>query len=109
MSPPLSSNDPFSALADPTRRHLVEMLVGHGPTTATQLASELDITRQAVAKHLYLLADAGLATQSRQGRETHFEARPEGLSEVAEWISTTEQKWDARLQNLADSLSPPEG
>lgn len=84
------------------------MLAGDGPATATQLASELDISRQAVAKHLYLLADAGLATQARSGRETHFEARPEGLTEVAAWIASTEKQWDARLGRLAKSLRPNE-
>jgi len=84
------------------------MLVGDGPATATQLAGELDITRQAVAKHLNLLADAGLATQTRSGRETRFEARPEGLTEVTAWIAFTQKQWDARLSKLAKSLTDSE-
>lgn len=96
--------DPFSALADPTRRRIVEMLVESGPATATSLASELDISRQAVAKHLQLLAGAGVAASNRVGRETRFEARVEGFGPVSAWLTEVEGHWADRLRLLARSL-----
>lgn len=96
--------DPFAALADPTRRQIVELLAGGGPSTATALAGELRITRQAVAKHLQLLAGAGIATSERVGRETQFEACVEGFDDVREWIDQVESQWSTRLGRLAASL-----
>lgn len=100
----VASPDPFAALADPTRRQIVEMLAGDGPSTATGLAGTLDITRQAVAKHLQLLAEAGLATSERVGRETRFEATLTGLRDVQHWLAEVEDHWGDRLSRLADSL-----
>ena len=97
-------NDPFAALADPTRRQIVEMLVDGGPMTATNLAGDLDITRQAVAKHLQLLAGAGFATSERVGRETQFQANPTAFGQVRDWIDQVEGQWSTRLQLLAESL-----
>ncbi len=96
--------DPFAALADPTRRQIVEMLVDRGPSTATGLAGELDITRQAVAKHLQLLAGAGITNSERVGRETRFEADLAGFADVRSWIEQVEGQWSARLERLARSL-----
>lgn len=100
----MTDRDPFAALSDPTRRHIVELLVAGGPTTATALAGELDISRQAVAKHLQLLAGAGIASSRRVGRETRFEARLEGFADVREWIAAVEGRWTRRLDLLAASL-----
>lgn len=91
----------FAALADPTRRHIVELLASRGSGTATALAGDLDISRQAVAKHLQLLQDAGLATATKVGRETRFEPCPESLASIAAWIADVESAWDARLATLA--------
>ena len=96
--------DPFAALADPTRRQILEHLADNGPTTATALAGELDISRQAVAKHLQLLAGAGVARSERVGRETRFVARPEGFDDVQRWMATVEGRWAERLDRLARSL-----
>ena len=99
----------FAALGDGTRRHLFSQLAQNGPLTATALASDLDITRQAVAKHLGVLSDAGMATSSRVGRETRYEAQLEPLSEVHEWIRSVEGEWAARLGALAKSFEAPPG
>jgi predicted ArsR family transcriptional regulator len=101
---PLGGGDPFAALADPTRRHILELLVRDGPTTATALAGELDISRQAVARHLQLLAGAGVARFERIGRETRFEARLDGFDRVRDWIARVEHGWTDRLSRLAASL-----
>jgi DNA-binding transcriptional ArsR family regulator len=90
----------FAALADPTRRHLVETLASGGGASATQLSAELPISRQAVAKHLAALGGAGLVSSRRAGRETLYELRPQPLDEAAEWIARIGGEWEDRLAGL---------
>src|SRR3954451_12204205 len=92
--------DVFSALADPTRRRVVSELASRDTVTATELASELRVTRQAVAKHLGALTDAGLAAARRQGRETRYRLTPEPLEEAVAWIASVGGQWDERLARL---------
>jgi len=94
----------FDALADPTRRHLVEALAGD-PATATALSASLPISRQAVAKHLDLLGRAGLVERRRHGRETIFELRTAPLVEASGWIDGVGAEWDERLRRLRSALS----
>ena len=69
----------WAAVADPTRRRLLDVLLAHGEATATTLAGELPVTRQAVAKHLAVLDRAGLVEGRRRGREVRYAVRPERL------------------------------
>ncbi|MFL5907409.1 MAG: ArsR/SmtB family transcription factor [Solirubrobacterales bacterium] len=94
----------FVALADPTRRRVVETLARGETVTATGLAAQLPITRQAVAKHLSALQGADLVSSSRVGRETHYELRPQPLEEAAHWIQMVSAEWDDRLEALRRSL-----
>jgi DNA-binding transcriptional ArsR family regulator len=94
----------FEALADATRRALLRDVVTQGPRTATELAANLPITRQAVAKHLAVLREAGLVEHERAGREARFTATLGPLAEAEGWLRTTGASWDdrlARLQQLA--------
>jgi DNA-binding transcriptional ArsR family regulator len=68
--------------------------------TATELSAELPITRQAVAKHLGALREAGLVGSDRSGRETRYRLTPEALSDAASWIERVGAEWDARLDDL---------
>jgi len=70
----------FVALADPTRRHLITALAANGGATATGLAAELPISRQAVAKHLTALSHAGLLERERSGRDVRYRVTPAPLS-----------------------------
>jgi DNA-binding transcriptional ArsR family regulator len=90
----------FFALADPTRRAVVRELLSRESVTATQLAGELPITRQAVSKHLSALVEAGLVASSREGRETRYRLTPEPLDEASSWLGVIEAEWDARLDRL---------
>jgi len=99
----------WSALGDPNRRQIVEMLASGGPTTATGLAGELSISRQAAAKHLSLLTDAGLTTSTRRGRETHYHAEVQRLAEVTKWIATVEGQWAKRLGRLRSHVETRPG
>jgi DNA-binding transcriptional ArsR family regulator len=94
----------FAALADPTRRHLVESLAADPEATATSLAAPLPISRQAVAKHLALLGDAGIVRPRRHGRETRFELRPQALTAAMEWMALVGAEWDDRLARLSRLL-----
>ena len=98
------SGDVFAALGDPTRRWIVERLSDEGPQTATQLAADLPISRQAVAKHLGSLADAGLVDAVREGRETRYGLQPESLESAAEWATQVGARWDDRLERLRRSF-----
>ena len=89
----------FAALGDPTRRHIVETLAGQ-EASATQLATGLPVTRQAVAKHLSALREAGLVASRRQGREMIYELNREPLDAAAAWIERVGGEWDERLSRL---------
>ena len=98
----------FEALADPTRREVMRRLAEGGPATATELAGDLPVTRQAVAKHLATLAEAGLVTSDRQGRETLFSFTPEPLADAVTWMADVGAQWDDRLQALSQYLETGE-
>ena len=89
----------FNALGDPTRRHIVESL-SRQEASATQLAAELPVTRQAVAKHLTALRDAGLVESRREGRETLYQLNADPLEAAAAWIVRVGGEWDKRLARL---------
>lgn len=82
----MRADEVFTALADPTRREIVEALARHGSCTATQLAAGMPITRQAVAKHLTHLHRAELVTPERRGRETRYRLTTDPLGEAIDWL-----------------------
>jgi DNA-binding transcriptional ArsR family regulator len=94
----------FSALADPSRRFVVERLAASGTATPTELAGELPVSRQAVAKHLASLEAAGLVHGTRVGRNTIYRLDPAPLSEASAWIARVGAQWDQRLAALAAHL-----
>jgi DNA-binding transcriptional ArsR family regulator len=95
----------FDALADANRRYVLETLAERETATATELAAELPVTRQAVAKHLAALNDAGLVESHREGRETRYELTPAPLGAAMDWMASVGAGWDARLAALARHLS----
>ncbi len=90
----------FAALADATRRAVLRTVVADGPVTATTIADDLPVSRQAVAKHLRIRADAGLVHGVRSGREARFEASTSALRPAVDWIETTDTAWSRRLDDL---------
>jgi DNA-binding transcriptional ArsR family regulator len=94
----------FAALADPTRRRVLERLARGGTVTASGVAAKLPISRQAVAKHLAALREAELVKTDRVGRETHYRLRAEPLDDAARWIQTVSAEWDHRLEALRRTL-----
>ena len=85
------------ALADPTRRQLLDLLAAQGAATATTLAGRLPVSRQAIVKHLAVLDAAGLVVGSRVGREVRYSLRPAGLDATTRWMSSLAADWDRRL------------
>lgn len=95
----------FAALADPTRRHVVETLVREGSTSVPALSSALPISRQAIAKHLAALGEAGLIERSPEtGREVRYQLRPGALRPANAWLDETAAAWDERLVRLKGSV-----
>jgi DNA-binding transcriptional ArsR family regulator len=97
--------DVFAALGDPTRREVLEQVAARGDATATELAAAMPITRQAVAKHLNVLAGAGLVAPHRAGRETRYAPTPAPLGDAIAWMTDLGAQWDARLARLQRSVS----
>jgi DNA-binding transcriptional ArsR family regulator len=99
----------FGALADPTRRQMLDTLMREGSTSVPALTAELPITRQAVAKHLSTLASAGLVERAPvvSGREVHYRLRPGALEPAASWIREADAAWAGRLDRLKTSLESP--
>lgn len=102
----------WAAVADPTRKRLLDLLLATGPTTATGLAGELPVTRQAVAKHLAVLERAELVTSARAGRELRWSVVPEGLDAATRSMARAAAEWDDRLERLkqiANATTTTEG
>jgi DNA-binding transcriptional ArsR family regulator len=95
----------FTALADPTRRSVLETLAVGGSATATSLASGLPVSRQAVAKHLCALQEADLVSCERVGRETRYTLEPAPLTDAARWMAGVGGEWDRRLAALGRMLA----
>jgi DNA-binding transcriptional ArsR family regulator len=94
----------FDALADPHRRYVLEALAERQTATATELAAELPVTRQAVAKHLAALSEAGLVEGRREGRQTLYELTPGPLGDAMDWMAGVGAQWDSRLAALRKHL-----
>jgi DNA-binding transcriptional ArsR family regulator len=90
----------FEALADPTRRALLDRLRADGPCSLTTLAVDQPMTRQAVAKHLGVLRAAGLVEAWKTGRERMHALRLEPLRDVDAWLAPYAAAWDERLARL---------
>ena len=99
----------FGALSDPTRRALLAAVAEHPATTATELAAQLPISRQAVLKHLNALTEAGLLDRTRSGREVRYEFTPAPLSDAVDWMTGVGAEWDDRLAVLRRELGGAAG
>lgn len=104
MTDDLRAGAVFHALSDPTRRRVVEALAHHGSLTASAIAAELPVSRQAVTKHLTALREAGLARATPSGREVRYDLTPAPMAEAVDWIAQTGAAWDDRLARLQRSL-----
>jgi len=95
----------FVALADPSRRAILAALAAGGPATATDLATRLPITRQAIAKHLTLLTEAGLlAAEPGERRRVRYRLRSGPMQLAQQFLAALARDWDSPLEALRDQL-----
>jgi DNA-binding transcriptional ArsR family regulator len=100
----------FTALADPTRRAVLAALAAQGPATATELAGRLPVTRQAIAKHLALLAEAGLVrAEPGERRRVRYRLRSAPMQVAQQFLAALARDWDGPLDALKDHLDRTAG
>jgi DNA-binding transcriptional ArsR family regulator len=102
---PITPNELFTALADPTRRAIFERLSRDGEQTVRALTDRAGVSQPAVSKHLGVLKHAGLVRDRRAGRQTHYSAQPQGLAPLIDWISLYGAFWRDRFDRLGDLLT----
>ena len=105
MNEPLTMNDAsdddlWEAMADPTRRKLLDLLVVRGQATATTLTANMPVSRQAISKHLSVLQRVGLIDGQRQGREVRYEVDEQRLAEATQALAQVANRWDRRLRAI---------
>ncbi|SEM88693.1 transcriptional regulator, ArsR family [Paenibacillus sp. OV219] len=99
MALPSGKHDVFQAIADPTRREVLKLLVDHEmPVTA--ISGHFTMTRTAVSKHLRILAEAGLVKERKVGRETRYRLETQPLQELKNWLNYYERYWENKLTAL---------
>lgn len=92
-------NDIFQAIADPTRRAILSLVAMHAMTPSA-IAAHFDTTRQAVSKHVQVLADCGLLKQEAKGRENYYHFNAEKMKEFGDWLEPFRQMWEKRFDQL---------
>jgi DNA-binding transcriptional ArsR family regulator len=95
--------DVFQAIADPTRRAIINM-IAHQPMNLNAVAGQFDVSRPAISKHIKILTQCGLITINRQGRERYCEAKFQKLNEVSEWVEQYRIFWNKKLDALENFL-----
>lgn len=93
-------DDLWSAIGDPTRRRMLDLLLAEGEGTATSLSAHLPVTRQAVTKHLVVLDRAGLVRSAAAGRERRYHVDEAQLARAVAQLSSVGALWDARLRRI---------
>lgn len=99
MADTYPKHDVFQAIADPTRRKLLSLL-SNKELPVKEITGHFPMSRTAVSKHLHILADAGLVSEQKVGRETRYKLQPEPLLKLKQWLSYYEQFWDNKLNTL---------
>src|ERR671919_505945 len=101
---PATTDRILRTLADPTRRAIFERLCREGEQTVVVLTRRAGVSQPAVSKHLGVLRRAGLVHPRREGRRTHYRARPQGLAPLVDWMSVYGEFWRDRLDRLESVL-----
>ena len=90
----------WSAIADPSRRRVLDLIVSHGDVSASWLAGQVPFTRQAVSKHLAILEEAGLVSRHKQGREVLYQVETGRLDQATQAMTDLAARWDQRLDAI---------
>ena len=103
MSRTAGSANVFTAIADPTRRAILDLL-RQGEQSVKQIAKPFSMSLPAISQHLSILCEAGLVTQRKQGRQRFYCLNPEPLKQVSDWVNHYEQFWQEKLDVLGNYL-----
>jgi DNA-binding transcriptional ArsR family regulator len=95
--------DVFQAIADPTRRQIIN-LIAHQPLNLNTIADNFDVSRPAISQHIKILIECGLIDVKKNGRERYCEAKLSQLNEVAQWIEQYRKSWDEKFDRMDDLL-----
>src|SRR5215203_4693460 len=95
--------DVFQAIADPTRRAIISLIAAHA-MTPNAIAEHFSSSRQAVSKHIKVLAECGLVKQEQWGREIYYHFNPQKMKEVDKWLQPLRAMWEDRFNQLDDVL-----
>lgn len=99
-----AKQDVFMAIADQSRREILQLLMKHKELALHELLAHFEISRTAVSKHLAILKTADLVQSQKVGRETRYRLNAKPLKEVNQWLELSENLWSERLTTLADVL-----
>ena len=94
-----TTSDPFNAIAEPRRRHILEFIAGE-ERSVSEIADALDLNQPSVSKHLIVLRDVGLVTARRDGRRTMYRTNAEMLRSINEWSAMFEKYWRGQLRRI---------
>ena len=100
----MTEPDLFRALADPTRRGVFERLARDGEATVGALTQDAGVSQPAVSQHLAVLKAAGLVSERRDGRRTHYRAEPAALEPLMDWMAHYRAFWPARFDQMEKLL-----
>jgi DNA-binding transcriptional ArsR family regulator len=99
----ITRRDVFQAIADPVRRDIIQKLAKQ-PLNLNSISDNFDVSRQAISKHIQILAECGLVVVRKKGRERFCEAKIEKLKEVENWITQSRKDWSGRFTRLSKHL-----
>ncbi len=99
MARACTTSDPFNAIAEPRRRHILELIAGE-ERSVTEIADALELGQPSVSKHLQVLRDVGLVRVRREGRHTMYRTNAEGLRTIHEWSGMFARYWRGQLQRI---------
>jgi DNA-binding transcriptional ArsR family regulator len=96
--------DKFSALADPTRRHILELLASMGQLSATEISDQFQVTSSAISQHLKVLREANLVLMEKKAQQRLYQINPEVMFELETWAKQLTQRWGERFEALDELL-----
>jgi DNA-binding transcriptional ArsR family regulator len=99
----ITRRDVFQAIADPTRRAILALLMAQ-TMTAGAIAAEFDSTRSTISKHLQILTECGLLSQQEKGREMYYQLKPQNMKAIADWLKPFQQLWESKFSKLDNIL-----
>jgi DNA-binding transcriptional ArsR family regulator len=96
--------DKFSALADPTRRFILEMLARSGQLSATEICAKFQVTPSAISQHLKVLREANLILMEKRAQQRLYRINPQAVDELEQWVKQLTQRWEERFEALDQLL-----